>query len=84
MFFWAGDPLKVNFKAPNSQKARVRNRTRRLSCQACDRLKIATCRRDEETEKKYIKNIKSTYLYKIIDFKSYKLIIFDNFDFFNY
>ena len=34
--FWAGDPLKVNFKAPNPQKARVRNRTRRLSYQACE------------------------------------------------
>ena len=31
VFFWAGDPLKVNLKAPNPQKARVRIRTRRLS-----------------------------------------------------
>ena len=39
--FWAGDPLKVNFKAPNPliQKARVRNRTRRLSYQACESVK---------------------------------------------
>ena len=29
--FWAGDPLKVNLKAPNPQKTRVRLRTRRLS-----------------------------------------------------
>ena len=37
--FGAGDPLKMNFKAPNPQKARVRNRTRRLSYQACESVK---------------------------------------------
>ena len=36
MFFWAGDPLKVSLKAQNSEKARVRNRTRRLSYKACE------------------------------------------------
>ena len=52
--FWAGDPVKVNLKAPNPEKARVRNRTRRLNYKAikrANRLNIATCRRDEETEK---------------------------------
>ena len=29
--FWTWGPFKVNLKAPNPEKARVRNRTRRLS-----------------------------------------------------
>ena len=31
LFFWAGDPLKMNLKAQNPEEVRVRNRTRRLS-----------------------------------------------------
>ena len=37
--FWAGDPLKEDLEAPNPEKARVRNRTRRLSYQACESVK---------------------------------------------
>ena len=34
--FLAGDPQTVNLKSPNPEKARVRNRTRRVSYQACE------------------------------------------------
>ena len=33
---WAGDLIKVILEAPNPEKARVRNRTRRLSYEACE------------------------------------------------
>ena len=37
--FWARDHLKMNWKDPNPEKERVRNRTRHLSYLTCESVK---------------------------------------------